>query len=211
MTLRLPNWSEELANSLSHGMALLATLAATPFLMLSVSPHHPWGLLGAGVFAATMLLLYVCSTLYHALPEGRSKQFFLQLDYSAIYLFIAGSYTPFALAAPVGTENWVMLGLVWLLAAVGIALKALRQLPHPWLSTGLYVAMGWLVLAAAIPLAQQLPRPGFLWLLAGGVAYTVGVVFFALDQRLRYAHSVWHGFVAAGSACHFVAVMAYAV
>ncbi len=211
MSPHTPTWSEEFANSLSHGLALLATAVATPFLIVSVSPNKPWGLLGACVFAATMLLLYCTSTLYHALPHGRGKEIFLQMDYSAIYLFIAGSYTPFALAAPDGSASWAMLALVWLLAIVGIALKAFRRLPYPWLSTALYVAMGWLVLVAAIPLVQQLPRPGLLWLVAGGVAYTVGVAFFALDQRLRYAHSVWHGFVAAGSACHFVAVMAYAV
>ena len=209
MTERIPTGGEEIANSVSHGLALLVALVATPFLIGSVSPLKPWGLLGASVFAASLLLLYCTSTLYHALPDGRGKRICLQLDYSAIYLFIAGSYTPFALVAPESRWSWTVLTVVWLLAAVGIALKALRPLSRPWVSALPYVAMGWLVLVAAIPLVQRLQGPGLPWLVAGGVAYTVGVVFFALDNRLRYAHSVRHSFVAAGSGCHFVAVMVY--
>jgi hemolysin III len=201
---------EEIANSVSHGVALLAAISAAPFLIVSASHQSTSSLVGAAVFAATMVLLYFTSTLYHALPRGRAKQVFLKLDYSAIYLFIAGSYTPFALGALGGPWGWTLFGLVWSLAAAGIALKAFDRLSHPWLSTGLYLAMGWLVLIAAVPLVELVPMAGVLWLVAGGLAYSVGVIFFVLDHRIRYSHAIWHGFVAAGTAFHVVAVMGYA-
>ena len=150
---------------------------------------------GAAVFAATMVLLYLTSTLYHALPPGRAKRVFMKLDHGAIYLFIAGSYTPFALGVLGGPWGWTLFGLVWSIAAVGVTLKAFDRLSHPWLSTGLYLAMGWLALIATAPLLERVPSPGLVLLLAGGLAYTVGVVFFMLDSRVRYAHTVWHGFV----------------
>jgi hemolysin III len=196
---------EEIANTLSHAVALLAALVGAPFLVLAAGPH--W--LGASVFAATMLLLYLSSTLYHALPAGRAKQRWLQVDYGAIYFFIAGSYTPFALGARLGTGGWTLFALVWLLAIVGTVLKVRGRLSHPWVSTGLYLAMGWLVLVAAVPLVGQLSPSGRAWLVAGGAAYTAGVVFFALDGRWRYAHAVWHGFVVLGSACHAGAVLSH--
>ena len=191
-------------------MALVAAIATMPFLIIAASQRHPAAVVGAAVFGATMVLLYVCSTLYHALPQGRGKRVFLVLDHSAIYLFIAGSYTPFALGALSGPWGWSLFGVVWALAAAGVALKAFQRLSQPWLSTGLYLAMGWLVLVAAVPLMERMPEAGLWWLLAGGLAYTVGVVFFVLDQRMRYAHAVWHGFVAAGTGLHVVAVMGYA-
>jgi hemolysin III len=148
--------------------------------------------------------------LYHALPPGRAKRVFLQLDYCAIFLFIAGSYTPFALGALQGAWGWTLFGLVWALAAVGVVLKSTQRLSHPWASTGLYLAMGWLVLIAAVPLVERVPVQGLIWLVAGGLAYTVGVVFFVLDARVKYAHTVWHLFVVAGTGCHTFAVLGYA-
>lgn len=210
MTERLQTTGEEIANSVSHGVALLGALACVPFLIASAAQRSVSSVVGAAVFAATMVLLYFTSTLYHALPNGRAKRVFLKLDYSAIYLFIAGSYTPFALGALGGPWGWTLFGLVWGLAAIGIALKALDRLSHPWLSTGLYLAMGWLVLIAAVPLVELVPLPGVLWLVAGGAAYSLGVIFFVLDHRVRYAHAIWHAFVAAGTAFHVVAVMGYA-
>ena len=210
MTERLQTLGEEIANSVSHGVALIAAIASVPFLITSASRLSVSSLVGACVFAATMVFLYFTSTLYHALPHGKAKRVFLKLDYTAIYLFIAGSYTPFALGALGGPWGWTLFGLVWGLAAIGIALKAFDRLSHPWLSTGLYLAMGWLVLIAAVPLIEHVPLPGLLWLVAGGVAYTVGVVFFVLDHRVRYSHAVWHAFVAAGTGFHFVAIMGYA-
>lgn len=210
MTERTQTLGEEIANSVSHGVALLAAIVGTPFLILSARELSVASLVGAAVFAFTMVLLYLTSTLYHALPAGRGKRVFMKLDHGAIYLFIAGSYTPFALGALKGPWGWTLFGLVWSMAAMGILLKAFNRLSHPWLSTGLYLAMGWLVLIAAVPLVQRVPSAGVALLVAGGLAYTLGVVFFMLDNKVRYAHTVWHGFVTAGTAFHFFAVLGYA-
>ena len=211
MTDRIQTLGEEIANSISHGLALLAALVAAPFLLVTAKhlPTASW--VGSIVFVVTMVLLYSASTIYHALPSGgRAKQVFLKLDHGAIYLFIAGSYTPFALGALGGPWGWTLFGVVWSLAVMGVVLKAFNRLSHPWLSTGLYLLMGWLVLVAAVPLVERVPLTGVMLLVAGGLAYTLGVVFFMLDNRVRYAHAVWHAFVVAGSSFHFFAVLGYA-
>ncbi|MFZ2388447.1 MAG: hemolysin III family protein [Polaromonas sp.] len=210
MTERTQSLGEEIANSVSHGVALLAAIGAVPFLIVSARNLGAASFIGVIVFAATMVLLYLTSTIYHALPDGPSKRVFLKLDYGAIYLFIAGSYTPFALGALGGAWGWTLFGLVWSLALIGITLKVFDRLTHPWLSTGLYLLMGWLVLIAAVPLLKQVPLQSLIWLVAGGLAYTVGVLFFVLDSRIRYSHAVWHGFVAAGTGCHTFAVLSFA-
>jgi len=210
MTERTQSLGEEIANSVSHGVALLAAVVAVPFLIHAAVDRGVASIVGASVFAATMVLLYFTSTLYHALPAGRAKRVFLKLDHGAIYIFIAGSYTPFALGALAGPWGWTLFGLVWSLAAIGVTLKAFDRLSHPWLSTGLYLVMGWLVLIAAVPLAQHVPLHGIMLLVAGGVAYTVGTVFFMLDSKVRYAHTVWHAFVVAGTGFHVFAVLGYA-
>jgi hemolysin III len=210
MSTRAQSLGEEIANSISHGVGLLAAIVAAPFLIIAACRFGPANIVGASVFAATMMLLYLASMLYHALPAGRAKQVFMKLDHGAIYLFIAGSYTPFALGALNGPWGWSLFGVVWGLAVVGVLLKAFDRLSHPWLSTGLYLAMGWLVLVAAVPLIHRVPLAGVAWLVAGGLAYTAGVVFFVLDSRVKYAHAVWHSFVMAGTGCHFVAVLGYA-
>ena len=207
---RAQSLGEEIANSVSHGVALLAAIAAVPFLFSADRHLGAANVVGASVFAATLVLLYLTSTLYHALPAGRAKRIFLKLDHGAIYVFIAGSYTPFTLGALGGAWGWALFALVWSLAALGVTLKAFDRLSHPWLSTGLYLMMGWLVLIAVVPLVERVPTPGVALLVAGGVAYTVGVVFFMLDSRIRYAHAVWHSFVVAGTGCHFAAVLNYA-
>ena len=201
---------EEIANSVVHGVALLAAIAAVPFLVAPARPLRATELVGHSVFAATLVLLYLISTVFHALPNGRAKRIFLKLDHCAIYVFIAGSYTPFALGALNGPWGWTLFGLIWSLAAFGVAMKAFNRLSHPVLSVGLYLVMGWLVLIAAVPLAKHVPWPGVQLLVAGGLAYTVGIVFFALGSRFRYAHAVWHAFVVAGSVCHVFAVLNYA-
>ncbi len=201
---------EEIANSVSHGVALLAAIAAAPVLVAAARHMSVGALVGTCVFAATMVLLYLTSTLYHAMPAGRAKRVFMKLDHGAIYVFIAGSYTPFALGALGGPWGWTLFGLVWAFAALGVTLKAFDRLSHPWISTGLYLAMGWLVLIAAVPLFEHVALPGIALLAAGGLAYTAGVVFFMLDSRIRYAHAVWHGFVVAGTGCHVFAVLGYA-
>ncbi len=210
MSERHQTLGEEIANSVSHGLTLVAALVAAPILLVAVSPQSAANIVGAAVFAATMVLLYFTSTLYHALPQGRAKRVFMKLDHGAIYLFIAGSYTPFALGVMGGAWGWTLFGLVWAMAVMGIALKAFDRLSHPWLSTGLYLAMGWLVLIAAVPMVERVPSAGLTLLVAGGVAYTAGVVFFMLDSRVRYAHAIWHLFVAAGTALHYFAVLGYA-
>ena len=195
---------------MSHGVAFLAAIAAVPFLISAA--RHPGisGIVGAGVFALTMVLLYLTSTVYHALPASRTKRFVEKLDHGAIYLFIAGSYTPFALAAL--SDPWVCTSfvIIWSTAILGATLKAFNFLSHPWLSTALYVVMGWITLIAAVPLVVHVPAAVVALLVAGGIAYTAGVVFFMLDSRFRYAHAVWHCFVIVGTGCHYFAVLDYA-
>jgi hemolysin III len=203
--------AEEVANSVSHGVACLAAVAAMPVLiMISAAKGGAANIVGASVFATTMVLLYLVSALYHALPESRAKRVFLRLDHGFIYVFIAGTYTPFTLGALGGPWGWTLFGVVWALATLGVTLKACNCLSKPWLSTVLYLLMGWLVLIAAAPLVSRVAPAGLAWLVAGGLAYSFGVVFFVLDSRVRYAHFVWHLFVMAGTACHFCAVLWYA-
>ena len=156
------------------------------------------------------MLLYLASTLYHALPTGKAKRVFRVIEHSAIFLLIAGTYTPFTLGVLRGAWGWTLLGLVWGLAVAGVALKAFARISHPIVSTGLYLLMGWLILIAANPLYARVPTTGLLWLVAGGVAYTAGVAFYATDSRLRYGHFIWHLFAMAGTACHYFAVLWYA-
>lgn len=210
MSERQQSLGEEIANSVIHGAALLAAIVSTPFLITAASHFGAANIVGAAAFATTMVLLYLTSTIYHALPTGRAKRLILKLDHCAIYFFIAGSYTPFALGALAGPWGWTLFGLVWALAIFGTILKAFNRLSHPWLSTGLYLVMGWLVLIAAIPLVERVPLLGVKLLVAGGLAYTAGVIFFMLDSRFKYAHAVWHGFVVLGTGCHFFAVLNYA-
>lgn len=208
---RVQSRGEEIANSLSHGFGLVAALVATPFLILHAVRQGDAGfIVGASIFAATMVLLYLASMLYHALPAGRAKGVFRVIEHAAIFLLIAGTYTPFSLGVLHGAWGWTLLGLVWGLAAAGVVLKALNRMAHPILSTGLYLLMGWLIVIAAQPLSARVPVSGLLWLVAGGLAYTLGVIFFAFDSRLRYGHFIWHLFVMAGTACHYFAVLGYA-
>lgn len=203
---------EEIANSLSHGLSALLALAAAPVLIVAAARlDKAANIVGASVFALTMILLYSSSTLYHALPPGRAKSLCAKFDHGAIYLFIAGTYTPFALGVLNGAWGWTLFGLIWGLAAMGLALKAFDKLSHPLLSTGLYLAMGWLVVIAAAPLLERVSTAGLLWLVAGGIAYTAGVVFYLTDARFKYGHFIWHLFVMTGTACHFCAVLWYSV
>jgi len=209
--VRLQSDAEELANSLSHALGLLAAVVATPFLIVrAVSLGDPAFVVGVTVFGITMTLLYLASTVYHWMPPGKAKDVFNIIDHSAIYLLIAGTYTPFTLGALSGAWGWTLFGIVWTLAVVGMLLKSFRRLHHPVLSIGLYLVMGWLILVAVHPLTRAVPPAGIAWLGAGGAAYTLGVIFFALDHKIRFGHFVWHLFVLTGTLCHFVAVFAYA-
>jgi hemolysin III len=201
---------EEIANSVSHGVGLLAAFAAFPVLVLSALQRgNALEIAGASVFATTVVLLYLTSTLFHAFPHSRAKRVFQVLDHSAIYFLIAGTYTPFTLGVLHGTWGWILFGLVWGMALVGTMLKVLGGIRYNTVSTLVYVAMGWLVVIAADKVWALVPAWGIFWLFAGGIAYTAGAVFF-LAERVRYFHFVWHLFVIAGTACHVVAVLWYA-
>jgi hemolysin III len=207
---RQQSLGEEIANSLSSGLCLLAIIGGIPFLFRSaVQRGDRLSLAGAIVFAASMVLLYFTSTVYHALPRSRVKNLFLRFDHSAIFLFIAGSYTPFTLGALRGNLGWTLFGLVWASAIFGIALTLFGELQNRWFSTWVYLGIGWIGLFAARSFSRHIPLEGLLWIVAGGLAYTTGVFFF-IAKRLRYAHFIWHLFVAAGTACHFWAVLWYA-
>lgn len=200
--------AEELANAVSHALGLLLSLASLPVLLDFATRHGSTvRVVGVSVFSGTMILVYFASALYHALPPGRAKRWCNTLDHVAIYLFIAGSYTPVALGRLPDGPGWTLLGLVWALAVMGALLTITRRLSNPLLSTVLYVAMGWLVTFAAGPLLLSMHATVLAWLLAGGLAYLVGVVFFVLDSRLRFGHFVWHLFVLVGSTCHFFAAL----
>mgnify|MGYP001257149061 FL=1 len=207
---RPQSFGEEIANSVSHGVGLLATVAATPVLIIAaVQRGVAEGIVGASVFSATMVLMYLTSTLYHALPRNRAKQVFQILDHGAIFLLIAGTYTPFTLGVLRGMWGWTLFGLVWSLALTGIVLKIVYVAWYQRFSTFLYLVMGWLVVIALKVLLLHVSTWGLIWLLSGGLAYTVGVVFFLVDERIRYSHFIWHLFVIAGTSCHFIAVLRY--
>jgi hemolysin III len=210
MRKRAQSLGEEVANSVSHGTGFVAALVGTPFLLAEVAGNGSVAdLVGAAVFAATVMLAYLASTLYHAVPPSRAKAVLRTLDHGSIFLLIAGTYTPFTLGVLRGGWGWTLLGLIWTLALAGVVMKALGGVRFRRLSVALYLAMGWLVLVAIGPLLERMPPGGLAWLVAGGLAYTGGVLFYALD-RFRYCHFIWHLFVVAGTACHFVAVMGYA-
>jgi hemolysin III len=203
--------AEELANSLSHGLGLAAALAAGALLLATAAQRGDAIFLAAvSVYAATGVFLYLASTLYHALPDGRAKEVLLVCDHSAIFLFIAGSYTPFTLGVlrgPAGRELFI---IIWALALAGVGFKVIGGAEqHPKLSTALYLGMGWVFLLTAGPVRQLVPPAGLLWLLAGGVAFTMGVAFFRAE-RMHYAHFIWHLFVLAGTIFVFIAVLRYA-
>lgn len=211
-TSRIQSHGEETANSISHGFGFVAALVGTPFLIMQAVKRSDAGFVVAvALFSASMITLYLASTLYHALPRGKAKRVFRVIEHSAIYLLIAGTYTPFTLGILRGTWGWALFGTVWTVAVVGIALKAFGKAAHPVLSTSLYLVMGWLIVVAAVPMAKSIAPTGGLLVIAGGLCYTVGIVFFALDSRLKYGHFIWHLFVLAGTTCHYFAVLWYAV
>jgi hemolysin III len=200
---------EEIANSISHGLGLVAAIAVVPVLvMTALRGGSPAYVVGMSVFAASVVLLYLASTMYHALSHEKAKHLFRLLDHGAIFLLIAGTYTPFTLGVLRGPWGWTLLGLIWGLAVVGLTMKVIFGTRHSWVSIVLYVVMGWLVVIAIKPMLLLIPLPGLLLILAGGVAYTSGLTFFAAP-RLRYNHFIWHLFVIAGTTCHFFAVLWY--
>jgi hemolysin III len=200
---------EELANTISHCIGLIAAAIATPILLIAA-----WGsgsvafFAGTIVFAATMLILYFVSMLYHAWPQSRAKQTLQLLDHCAIFLLIAGTYTPFSLGPLRGIWGFALLGTIWLVAIFGVIIKAIRgPSRHRGLGLSLYLGMGWSALIIIRPVFSNLPAGAFFWLMAGGIAYTAGVLFF-VNERMRYAHFIWHLFVLTGTSCHFLALLA---
>jgi hemolysin III len=206
-----PEWDqtrrEEIANSISHGLGLAAALVAAPFLYFAAARQgNSAFLIGTIIFVATMCLLYLCSTLYHAWPQTRLKCALQIIDHSAIFLLIAGTYSPFTLGPLRGAFGWTMFGLVWLMAIVGVIMKLRTGVKRKKLSLVLYLGMGWVILFAVRPFVHAVPTDAVIWLFAGGIAYTSGVVFFQ-NKRVRYSHFIWHLFVLAGTACHFCAIL----
>jgi hemolysin III len=199
---------EELANSISHGLGLIAGLIGAPVLIFaSWRGGDRFFFAGVTVFSAAMLLVYLGSTLYHAWPRGAMKSVFQVVDHSAIFLLIAGTYTPFTLGPLRGAWGWTILALVWALAIFGVAMKGVYGAERrKKLSMTLYLGMGWLILIAFRPLTLHVPIPSLAWLVAGGIAYTGGVFFF-VRKGGRYTHFVWHLFVLLGTSCHFLAIL----
>ena len=199
--------SDELANSLTHGVGL--TLSITGFVVvvvLAAMRGSAWRIVSCAVYGSTLICLYTASTLYHSLRARRLQRILRVCDHSAIYLLIAGTYTPFLLVNLRGGWGWSLFGIIWGLAMAGILFKVWFIEHFPILSTAVYLLMGWLALAAVKPMLLSVPQSGLLWLLAGGLLYTVGVVFYAW-KRVPYNHAIWHGFVLAGSTCHYLAVL----
>ena len=201
---------EEIANSVSHGVGLAAVLVASPLLIAHAARVGSCAfVVGVSIFVASAVVLYLSSTLYHALPHGGGKRVFRVIEHSAIFLLIAGTYTPFLLGVLHGPWGWTLVVLIWALAILGVLLKTVGKEGHSTLSMVLYLGMGWLLVVAIRPLWLHVPLAGLALILAGGVAYTAGTAFFAAE-RLRYAHFVWHLFVLAGTTCHLIAIWRYA-
>ena len=198
-------------NSISHlvggGLAVTGSIV---LITIAARLGDPWKIVSFSIYGAMLVALYVFSTVYHSV-RGRAKDILRKLDHCAIYMLIAGTYTPFALVSLRGSWGWWLLGIVWSLALIGIVQELWLGNRTRVLSLILYVLMGWLALVAVVPLWHALTPPGFAWLLAGGALYTGGLVFYATDHRLRHGHGVWHLFVVGGSGCHFYTILSYVV
>lgn len=199
-----------LANSITHGVGALLALAGAVYLMAATARGTHRLVAACAVYAATLILVYLCSTLYHTMVRTRARHVLRVLDHSAIYLLIAGTYTPFTLVSLRGPWGWTLFGVVWALAIGGVVFKSLAVERFAAASAIAYVLMGWIAVVAIAPLARAITWHGIAWIVAGGLFYTLGVVFFALDRH-RYFHALWHVFVVAGSGMHFLAILFYVV
>ncbi|HVP64468.1 MAG TPA: hemolysin III family protein [candidate division Zixibacteria bacterium] len=207
---RVVHIGEEIANSITHGVGAALSIAGLVVLIVFAALRgSAWAITGCSIYGATLILLYLSSTLYHAFPWPRVKRVFRIFDHCAIYLLIAGTYTPFVLVAMRNRFGWFLLAFVWMLAIIGVLLSSIARKSYEGPRTALYIGMGWAAMACARPLFHVLTPWGFAWLVAGGLAYTLGVVFFALDRK--YFHAVWHVFVMAGSAFHYFAILFFVV
>ncbi len=199
---------EIIANSVTHGVGAILALSGAVVLVVTAMGGTAWQKGGCSVFGGTLVLVYVCSTLYHSLARTRARQVLRIMDHAAIYLLIAGTYTPFVLVPLHGQLGWLLFGIVWSLAILGIIFKTLAIGRFAVASVVVYLGMGWLVVFAMRPLLHALTWHGILWISLGGLFYTAGIVFYAFD-RLSYFHAFWHVFVLAGSTCHYFAVLFY--
>lgn len=196
-------------NAWTHLLGAIAAFIGGIWLVVLASlDGSPWKIVSVAIYSFTLLVLYSVSTVYHSV-RGRAKNIMQKVDHFSIYLLIAGSYTPFCLVTLRGPWGWTLFGIVWGLALIGILQEIKPRSEARILSIVIYAVMGWIVLVAVKPLLAALGPPGFAWLATGGVLYTVGIIFFALDSRLRHAHGIWHLFVIAGSLLHFVAILFY--
>ncbi|MDX1388307.1 MAG: hemolysin III family protein [Acidobacteriota bacterium] len=203
--------AEEIAHATTHGVGLLLSVAALVVLVVLASLQgDPWRIVSCAIYGSTLVLLYTASTIYHSTPSSRAKSFFCTLDHAAIYLLIAGTYTPFTLVNLRGGWGWTLFGLVWGFALLGILMEAFARQRMRVVSVVLYLGLGWLAAIAIKPLLESVAPGGLVLLLMGGLAYTGGVVFYSWKQ-LPYNHAVWHVFVLAGSACHFFAVLFFVI
>jgi hemolysin III len=204
-------YRDEKFNSISHLVGATLALAGLAALVVSASTKGDvWRIVSFSVYGATLFLLYTFSTLYHSF-SGKAKGLFQKIDHAAIYLLIAGTYTPFTLVTLRGVWGWTLFGIVWGLAAVGIVQELLLKTRRRVLSVTIYIVMGWIVVIAFRPLMRVLPAQGMSWLVAGGLFYTVGVVFYALDKKISYGHGIFHVLVLAGSISHYIAIFHYVV
>jgi len=197
-----------IANSVTHGVGAALALTGAIVLVVTTAGGTAWQIASCLVFGFTLVLVYVCSTLYHSLVRTRARHVLQIIDHSAIYLLIAGTYTPFALVALRGRLGWLLFAIVWTLAILGIVFKSFATGRFAVASVVLYVGMGWLGVFVLHPLLHALSWHGIFWLVLGGLLYTAGIVFFAFD-RLSYFHALWHVFVLGGSTCHYFAVLFY--
>lgn len=198
---------EEIANSVTHGIGTALSVAGLTLLVaLAVIYGDVWRVVSFSIYGGSLVLLYLCSTLYHSIQQPKVKRILRIFDHSAIYLLIAGTYTPFTLVSMRGPWGWTLFGVVWSLALLGIAFKTVFIGKYEKLATAAYVLMGWLVVIAFKQMLVTVPPGGVLWLVIGGVVYTLGVIFYAWE-KLPYNHAIWHLFVLGGSACHFFAIL----
>lgn len=211
MIERHQSFSEEIANSITHGLFLLASAAATPYLIAkSIQTKNNLIIITTFIFVATVILVYLTSALYHAMPRGKNKDILRIIDYGSIYLLIAGTYTPFALNVIQGKLGWALFAIEWILAFTGIALLISTGLKYRGVSLVFYLTMGWLILIAIRPLWISLPVLGIILVFVGGAAYTFGILYYRVSH-LNFRHFIWHIFTVAGTTCHFIAVYLYAV
>ena len=202
----------ELLNIITQLVATVAALIASSVMLTLAVVSGPGGtrrVAALAVYGAMLVFLYLSSTLYHSFRLGKAKKVFHVFDHCAIYLLIAGTYTPFTLVTLQGPWGWTLFAIVWTLAVLGVAKDAFLHGRFRVVSVVLYVLMGWLVVAAFKPLREALPAAGIAWLIAGGIVYTAGIAFYALSRHVRHSHGVWHLFVIGGSVCHFVVVLRY--